>query len=70
MPLTTSLVAQLRRLSPREKAAIADHLWREAEAKLGPTANQVAKLEERAAAALRSPQKLKPLGDAARRLRR
>lgn len=70
MPLTSALAAQLRRLTPREKAAIADHLWREAEPKLGPTASQVAKLEARAAAALKSPQKLRPLGDAVRRLRR
>ena len=70
MPLTTDLAKRLRRLSPREKAAVADHLWREAEAKLGPTPSQLATLDERAAAGLRSPRKLKPVGDAVRRLRR
>jgi hypothetical protein len=70
MPLTVELTRKLRRLSPREKAALADHLWREAESKLEPTASQLAKLEERAAAALRSPEKTRPFGHALRRLRR
>ena len=70
MPLTRGLAAQLRRLSPREKAAIADHLWREAETKLGPTARRIALLDARAAKAVAHRQKLKPAGDALRRLRR
>ena len=70
MPVTATLANQLRRLSAREKAAVADHLWREAETKLGPTDTQVAELDRRAAAALATPQKLRPLGDALRRLRR
>lgn len=70
MPLTSRLATQLRRLSPREKAALADHLWREAEPKLGPTPAQLDLLEARAAKALAYPAKLKPAGDALRRLRR
>jgi hypothetical protein len=70
MPLTTDLAKKLRRLSAREKAAVADHLWREAEAKLGPTASQLEKLDARAASALKHPESLKPVGDAVRRLRR
>ncbi|MBI2517834.1 MAG: hypothetical protein HYV95_13100 [Opitutae bacterium] len=70
MPVTTRLAAELRRLSAREKAAVADHLWREAEAKLGPTASQLATLNSRAASALAHPHRLKPAGDAERRLRR
>jgi len=70
MSLTATLASQLRRLSPREKAAIADHLWREAEAKLAPTASQLSMLNHRVAAALRAPHKLKSVGDAVRRLRR
>ena len=70
MPVTTKLAAQLRRLSAREKAALADHLWREAETKLGPTDGQLAVLEARAAAAVSRPQLLRPVGDAVRRLRR
>ncbi len=70
MPLTADLAKRLKRLSPREKAALADHLWREAESKLGPTSSQLAMLDERAAAALRTPAKTKPSGHALRRLRR
>ena len=70
MPVTASLATQLRRLSAREKAAVADHLWRQAEAKLGPTAAQLDTLNSRAASALAHPHKLKPAGDAVRRLRR
>ena len=70
MPLTSSLATQLRRLSAREKAALADHLWREAEAKIGPTAAQLDLLDSRAAKAQAHPEKLRPLGDAVRRLRR
>ena len=70
MPVTATLATQLRRLSAREKAAVADHLWREAETKLGPTTAQLAELDRRAAAALTAPQKLRPAGDAVRRLRR
>lgn len=68
--MNASLASQLRRLSPREKAAIADHLWREAESKLAPTSAQVATLDERVAKALRNPSRLKPAGDAVLRLRR
>jgi len=68
--LTNSLATQLRRLSAREKAALADHLWREAESKLGPTALRLELLDARAARAQAHPEKLKPVGDAVRRLRR
>jgi hypothetical protein len=37
MPVTARLATQLRRLSAREKAVLADHLWRESETKLAPT---------------------------------
>lgn len=70
MPLTADLASQLRRLSAREKAALADHLWREAEPKLGPTAGQIEVLNSRVARAMAQPGKLKPVGDALRRLRR
>ena len=70
MPIAADLASRLRRLSPRQKVALADHLWREAEMKIGPSASQVELLNERAAKALRSPSRLKPAGDAARRLRR
>ena len=70
MPVSSSLAAQLRRLSAREKAAVADHLWREAETKLGPTTAQLNNLNTRAASALAYPHKLKSAGDAVRRLRR
>lgn len=70
MPLTASLATQLRRLSAREKATLTDHLWREAENKVGPTAAQLGVLEARAASALSHPQKLRSVGDALRRLRR
>jgi len=29
MPITPTLAAELRRLSPRQKATLADHLWHE-----------------------------------------
>ena len=70
MPVTSTLAAQLRRLSAREKAALADHLWREAEVKLAPSAAQLAELDRREASALRRPQRLRSVGDAVRRLRR
>jgi hypothetical protein len=70
MPLPSELAATLRKLSPREKAAVADHLWRESEAKISPTAAQIEMLNERAAKALQRPHRLKPVGDAVRRLRR
>jgi hypothetical protein len=35
MALTSKLATELRRLSPREKATLADHLWRAAELKIG-----------------------------------
>ena len=70
MPLSTSLAAHLRRLSAREKAVLADHLWREAEVKLGPTPAQLDQLDTRVARAVSHPQKLRPAGDALRRLRR
>ena len=70
MPVTATLATQLRRLSAREKAALADHLWREAETKLEPTAAQLAELDRRAASAIAAPHKLRPVGDAVRRLRR
>lgn len=70
MSVTADLASRLRRLSPRQKAALADHLWREAEAKIGPTASQVSLLNERAAKALQNPSFLRPVGDAVRRLRR
>ena len=68
--LTKDLAKRLQRLTPREKAAVADHLWREAEAKIGPTEAQLAILDDRAAAAIQNPRKLKPAGDASRRLKR
>lgn len=70
MPVTATLATQLRRLTAREKAALADHLWREVEAKLGPTDPQLAELDRRAAEALAHPEKLRPAGDALKRLRR
>jgi hypothetical protein len=70
MPVTATLADHLRRLSAREKAALADHLWREAEVKLAPSTTQLAALGERAVAALQRPQRLRPAGDAVRRLRR
>jgi len=70
MSVTSDLASRLRRLTPRQKVVLADHLWREAEAKIGPTAAQVSLLNERAAEALRTPSRLKPAGDAVRRLRR
>jgi hypothetical protein len=70
MPVTADLASRLRRLSSREKAALADHLWREVEAKIGPTTPQLDRLNARAAKALRNPGSLKPAGDAIRRLRR
>jgi len=70
MPVTASLASHLRRLSPREKAALADHLWRESEAKVRPTPAQIAILDARAKDAAAHPEKLRPLGDAVRRLRR
>ena len=70
MPLTATLATQLRRLSAKEKAALADHLWREAEAKLDPTSDQLEVLEARAARAVAQPGRLRHVGDAVRRLRR
>ena len=69
MLTVADLASRLRRLSPRQKAALADHLWREAETKIEPSASQVELLNERAAKALRSPSRLKPVEDAVRRLR-
>ncbi len=70
MALPIDLARRLRCLSPQEKAVLADHLWREAESKLEPTASQLTMLQERVAAALRAPEKTKPFGHAVRRLRR
>jgi len=70
MPVTSTLANQLRRLSPREKAALADHLWREAEPKLSPSTAQIDLLNARAVKAIAHPSKLKPAGHAVRRLRR
>ncbi|HTB62000.1 MAG TPA: hypothetical protein VK737_00315 [Opitutales bacterium] len=70
MTLTATLTAELQRLSTREKAALADYLWREAELKLGPTPTKIEELDRRAELALKHPHKLRPAGDAIRRLRR
>ena len=70
MPLTADLASKLRRLSAREKAALADHLWREAEPRLGPTPAHLDLLNSRVAKAMARPGKLKPVGDALKRLRR
>jgi hypothetical protein len=70
MAVTTRLASQLRKLSAREKAVVADHLWREAEATISPSSAQIAALDERAAKAIAHPSRLKPVGDAVRRLRR
>jgi hypothetical protein len=70
MPVTTTLVHELRRLTAREKAVVADCLWREAELKLGPTTAQLTELDRRAELAIQHPHKLRPAGDAVRRLRR
>lgn len=69
MPVSSALAGQLRRLTAREKAALADHLWRQAEDRLGPSAWQLATLGEREQAALATPRRLRPVGDALRRLR-
>ena len=70
MAVTTRLASQLRKLSAREKAVVADHLWREAEATISPSSAQIAVLDERAAKAIAHPSRLKTVGDAVRRLRR
>lgn len=70
MPVTTRLASQLRKLSAREKAVVADHLWREAEGKFSATPTQVATLNERLEKAVDNPNRLRPVGDALARLRR
>jgi hypothetical protein len=69
MSVSAALSLQLGRLSRREKAALADHLWREAEG-FTATPDQLLKLRRRAEAALAHPERLKPVGDAVRRLKR
>jgi hypothetical protein len=70
MPVTTRLASQLRKLSAREKAVVADHLWREAEGKFSATPSQIATLNERLAKAVGHPRRLRPIGDALARLRK
>ncbi len=70
MALTNTIVREIRRLTSREKAALADHLWREAEGEVAPTTAQLARLNHRAEQALRHPELTKPVGDATRRLRK
>ena len=70
MAMPTSLARQIGKLTAREKAALADHLWREAEQKFKPTAGQLATLDRRAALAAGNPQQTRPLGDAVRQLSR
>jgi hypothetical protein len=69
MSLTPALSTQLGRLTRREKAALADHLWRQAEG-FSPTSDQLLKLRLRAESALAHPERLNPVGDAVRRLKR
>jgi hypothetical protein len=70
MPVSIQLASQLRKLSAREKAIVADHLWREAEGKFSATPPQVSVLNERLAKAIAHPRRLRPVGDAIARLRR
>ena len=60
----------VEKLSAREKAVVADHLWREAEATISPSSAQIGVWDESAAKAISHPTRLKPVGDAVRRLRR
>ena len=69
-PLTATLATQLCRLTAREKAALADHLWRESELKLVASPAQLGLLQASAAKAIAHPAKLKPVCGAVRRLRR
>lgn len=65
-----NLAASLRRLSRRQKAALADHLWREAEKGVEPTGADLGQLDARAAEAVSHPQRLRPLGTALKQIRR
>jgi putative addiction module component (TIGR02574 family) len=70
MTLTATLTGELKRLTLREKAALADHLWREVEGGIGPTPDQLAELNRRAADALKNPKKLRSPSELVRRIRR
>ena len=70
MSVTATLAVELRRLTPGEKAVVADQLMREIEGELGLTDAQLVELDRRAAEVLKNPRKLRPLGDALRRLKR
>jgi hypothetical protein len=70
MTLTATMTGELKRMTLRQKAALADHLWREVEEGLGPTPDQVAELNRRATAALKNPKKLRSPTELVRRIRR
>lgn len=65
-----TLESQLKGLNPQEKRALADWLWRSAEAEPDLSQAQIDQLNSRAEAALRDPAKRFPLGDAEQKLRR
>jgi hypothetical protein len=70
MPLSSTTTCEIRRLKAKDKAALADHLWREAEGSMSPTLAQLAMLNGRASQAMRQPATTRPLGDALRRLKK
>jgi hypothetical protein len=68
----SALRTHLDSLSPEEKRALADYLWREADAQPAPDLSdcQAQQLDARAADALKDSSKRLPLGDAEAKLQR
>jgi hypothetical protein len=68
----TQLLTHLKALNSQEKMALADFLWREAEAQNAPDLPEHLEqlFNSRAEAALTDPSKRFPLGDAEKKLRR
>lgn len=68
----TQLLNHLKALNSEEKIALADFLWREADAQNAPDLPEHLErlFDSRAEAALNDPSKRFPLGDAEKKLRR
>lgn len=70
MSVSLTLASQLEQLTPPEKAAVAEALWRQVDEQWQPTEAQLTELSRRETAAQNSPDGTLSVGEEIRRLRR